>query len=114
MQGYALKALAERYAGTELDKTIRQGFDGIRSLAELSSAELYYAQRDVEATWKVYAQQLPELERDGLLRTAAIEGAAAPAFAGMELFGFALDAEAWRARLGEQKTQSQASRKQAR
>jgi DNA polymerase-1 len=112
MQGFALKALAERYAGMELDKTIRQGFYGIQSLDELSPAELHYARRDVEATWKVYAQQLPELERDGLLRVAGIEGAAAPAFAGLELFGFGLDADAWRARVTEEQSQSQASRQQ--
>lgn len=112
MQGYSLKALAERYAGMELDKTIRQGFYGIQSLEELSATELHYAQRDVEATWKVYAQQLPELERDGLLRTAAIEGAAAPAFAELELNGFAVDAEAWRRRVQDQQVQRQESRRQ--
>jgi DNA polymerase-1 len=101
MQGFSLKALAERYAGMELDKTIRQGFYGIQSLSELSSAELHYARRDVEATWKVFAAQLPELERDGLLRVAGLEGAAAPAFAQLELTGFAVDAEAWKARLDE-------------
>ncbi len=112
MQGYALKALAERYAGMELDKTIRQGFYGIQSLEELSSTELYYAARDVEATWKVYAQQLPELERDGLLRVSAIEGAAAPAFAQMEWRGFAIDRDAWAARIEEAKVTMQRYKKE--
>jgi DNA polymerase-1 len=103
MQGYGLKALAERYAGMELDKTIRQGFYGIRSIAELSDTELYYAARDVEATWKVFAQQLPELERDGLLRVAALEGAAAPAFAQLEWRGFGIDPDAWKQRIEEAK-----------
>jgi len=99
MQGYGLKALAERYAGMELDKTIRQGFYGIRSVEELSAAELYYAARDVEATWKVFAQQLPELERDGLLRVSGVEGGAAPAFAQLEWKGLAIEPDAWRAQV---------------
>ncbi len=101
MQGYSLKALAERYAGMELDKTIRQGFYGIQSIADLSPTELHYARRDVEATWKVFAAQLPEVEREGLLRALALEGAAAPAYAQMELRGFPVDAKAWSGRLDQ-------------
>ena len=111
MQGYSLKALAERYAGMELDKSIRQGFYGIQSLSELSATELHYARRDVEATWKVFASQLPELERDGLTRAAGLEGAAAPAFAELELSGFPIDVDAWRARLGEAQDRSESTRK---
>ncbi|NJK89714.1 MAG: hypothetical protein HC923_10140 [Myxococcales bacterium] len=103
MQGFGLKALAERYAGMELDKTIRQGFYGIRSLSELSATELYYAARDVEATWKVFAQQLPEVARDGLTRAAGVECAAANAFAELELKGFAIDREAWSQRIAQSK-----------
>lgn len=112
MQGYGLKALAERYAGMELDKTIRQGFYGIRSIEELSETELYYAARDVEATWKVFAQQLPELERDGLLRVAGLEGAAAPAFAQLEWRGLAIDPDAWRQRIEEAKAAVERHRKE--
>ncbi|MEM1026128.1 MAG: DNA polymerase [Myxococcota bacterium] len=111
MQGYSLKALAERYAGMELDKSIRQGFYGIQSLSELSSTELHYALRDVEATWKVFASQLPELERDGLTRVAGIEGAAAPAFAELELTGFPVDVDAWGSRLAEARGRSESTRR---
>lgn len=111
LQGYALKTLAERYAGMELDKSIRQGFYGMASVEDLSPAELFYAARDVEATWKVFASQLPQLERDGLLRVVALEGAAGMGFAQMELRGFAIDAEGWRRLLEEAKTGSAAARK---
>ncbi len=97
MQGFSLKALAERYAQMELDKSVREGFYGATSLDRLTEAELAYAERDVEATWKVFARQLPELERDGLLKTCAIEGQAQLGFAQLEHTGCPFDADAWRA-----------------
>ena len=111
MPGYALKTLAERYAGMELDKNIRQGFYGIQSVEELSDAELHYAERDVEATWKVFAEQLPMLERDGLMRAAAIEGACCMAFSQLEYMGAPIDKEAWQGLLNEARTNSAEARK---
>ncbi|MBK6684877.1 MAG: hypothetical protein IPG45_10470 [Deltaproteobacteria bacterium] len=111
LQGFALKVLAERYAGMELDKSIRQGFFGIQSVTDLSPAELLYAARDVEATWKVFARQLEELERDGLLKVLAIEGAASVAFADLELKGAPIDKEAWKKQLDEAKSGSAQARK---
>lgn len=111
LQGFALKVLAERYAGMELDKSIRQGFFGIQSVTDLSPAELVYAARDVEATWKVFARQLEELERDGLLKVLAIEGAASVAFADLELKGAPIDREAWQRQLDEAKSGSAQARK---
>ena len=99
MQGWSLKVLAERYAGMELDKTVREGFVGSQSISELSDAELHYAARDVEATWKVFAEQLPQLERDGLLRVCALEGQAQLAFGQLEYRGAPIDTDAWRAQL---------------
>jgi DNA polymerase-1 len=93
--GFALKQLAQRYAGMDLDKTIRQGFFGIQSVTELSETELRYALRDVEATWKVFEKQLPLLEKERMLKVAAIECSAAIAFAEMELAGAPIDVEAW-------------------
>lgn len=109
--GFGLKTLAQRYAGMDLDKTVREGFYGIADVAQLSEAELRYALRDVEATWKVFAQQLPLLERDGLVKVAAIECAAAAAFAEMELTGAPLDVDAWRRLVEEAKTDSAAAKK---
>ena len=111
MQGFSLKALAERYASMELDKTVRQGFYGIETLTDLSDAELFYAERDVEATWKVFASQLPELEREGLLRAAALEGRAQAAFAQLELAGFPIDVEAWKTLLDDARAQSGEARR---
>ena len=111
LQGFALKVLAERYAGMELDKSIRQGFFGIQSVTDLSPAELLYAARDVETTWKVFARQLEELERDGLLKVLAIEGAASVAFADLELKGAPIDKEAWKKQLEEAKSGSALARK---
>ncbi len=99
VQGFALKTLAERYAGMELDKTVRDGFMAAADASALGEAEIFYAARDVEATWKVFAKQLPLIERDGLRRVLAIEGAAAVAFTQLELVGAPLDAEAWRHQL---------------
>lgn len=94
-QGFALKVLAERYAGMELDKSVREGFYGATSVESLSEAELHYAARDVEATWKVLAEQLLELKRDDLLRVSAIEGAACLAFAELELQGMPIETACW-------------------
>ncbi len=111
MRGFALSTLAMRYAGMELDKSIRQGFYGIESVHELSEAELRYAERDVEATWKVFAEQLVLLERDGLLRAATIEGAATLGFAQMEFHGAPLDVDGWSRLVGEAKAEKQEARK---
>jgi DNA polymerase I len=109
--GFALKALAQRYAGMDLDKTVREGFYGITDINVLGEAELRYAARDVEATWKVYASQLPLLEKDGLMRVAGIESAATIAFAEMELSGAPIDVEAWTKLVDEAKKDSATARK---
>jgi DNA polymerase-1 len=109
--GFALKQLAQRYAGMDLDKTIRQGFFGIASVGELSEAELRYAARDVEATWKVFERQLPILEKERMLRLAAIECSAAVAFAEMELVGAPIDVEAWSKLVEEAKGDSAQAKK---
>jgi DNA polymerase I len=111
MGGFALKTLAERYTGMELDKSIRQGFYGIQSVAELSEAELLYAKRDVEATWKVFAEQLPQLRQESLLKVMAIEGASSLAFAQMELAGAPIDVDAWKKLLDDAKSHSADARK---
>lgn len=109
--GFALKALADRYAGMDLDKTVREGFYGITDIKALSDAELRYALRDVEATWKVYAAQLPLLEKDNLMRVAGIESAAAVAFAEMELRGAPIDVEAWTKLVDEAKSDTRVAKK---
>jgi DNA polymerase I-like protein with 3'-5' exonuclease and polymerase domains len=95
-QGFGLKALAERYAGMGLDKSVREGFQAAADVSALGEVELRYAARDVEATYKVFAAQLPLLDATGLLRVAAIEGAACVAFAEIERVGMPIDAEQWR------------------
>ncbi len=110
-QGFALKALASRYAGMDLDKTVREGFYGIADIGGLSEAELRYAIRDVEATWKIYAEQLPQLERDSLMRVAGIESAATIAFAQMELRGAPIDVPAWKKLVEIAKTDTVTARK---
>lgn len=91
-----LATLAERYAGMTLDKSVREGFIAATGIDALSEAELRYAERDVVATWKVFAAQLPMLAETGLVRAAAIEGRAAFAFAQMEGVGFPIDQDGWR------------------
>jgi DNA polymerase-1 len=93
--GFSLAALAERYAGMGLDKSVREGFMAATNADALGEVELRYAARDVEATWKVFAAQIPALAEENLTRTAAIEGAACLAFAEMERAGMPVDAVAW-------------------
>ncbi|MBI4820278.1 MAG: hypothetical protein HY791_28675 [Deltaproteobacteria bacterium] len=100
--GMSLAVLAERHAGMELDKTVRESFMSAKSVDDLGEAALRYAQRDVEATWKIFANQVRQLESDGSTRAAAIEGAACWAFADMESAGFPIDVPAWRAVLARE------------
>jgi DNA polymerase I-like protein with 3'-5' exonuclease and polymerase domains len=109
--GFGLKSLAMRYAGMDLDKTVRESFYGIESVASLSETELRYALRDVEATWKVFERQAPLLERDGLVKVAAIECAAAITFAEMELEGAPIDVAEWSKLVEEAKSDSAIARK---
>ncbi len=95
-QGFGLAALADRYAGMGLDKSVREGFTQVVSADELTEVELRYAARDVEATYKIFASQMPLLRAEGLLKAAAIEGAASWGFAEMELAGMPIDAAAWK------------------
>jgi len=92
-----LNILAERYAGMTLDKSVRGAFTAMNHISEMGEAELRYAQRDVEATWKVFATQLPMIKSSGLLRTIALEGRACWSWAEMERRGFPIDSEAWKA-----------------
>lgn len=110
-QGFGLQALAERYAGMGLDKSVREGFIAASGADALGEVELRYAQRDVEATWKVFAAQLPLLAADGLIKVASIEGAACWGFAEMERAGMPIDVAAWRGLIAEAERDRTAARK---
>lgn len=103
LPGFDLRTLAARYAGMELDKGVRESFVGATSVSDLGEAELHYAARDVEATYRVFKAQLPEVDRFGLHRVVALEGSAALAFALLEYNGMPIDVVGWRRVLSESK-----------
>jgi DNA polymerase-1 len=91
--GLSLSALAERYLGLLLDKTLQTSFAGVAG--EFSPAQLEYARRDVLAAFHILLEQTPRCEADGLSDTSRLECEAVPAFADLAYDGIHMDREAW-------------------
>lgn len=94
--GVGLAGIASFRLGMELDKSVRDTFDG----GVLSEIQLRYAADDATATWQVFDQQWRELVGHGLTRVAQLEFAALPVLADLQLRGVALDAPRWQGLVG--------------
>jgi DNA polymerase I-like protein with 3'-5' exonuclease and polymerase domains len=91
--GVGLAGIAAFRLGMELDKSVRDTFDG----GDLSEVQLRYAADDATATWGVFDQQWRELVGHNLVRVAKLEFAALPVLADLQLRGVALDEPRWTA-----------------
>ncbi|MPZ86793.1 MAG: hypothetical protein GEU81_01745 [Nitriliruptorales bacterium] len=89
--GVGLAGIASFRLGMELDKSVRDTFDG----GTLSETQLRYAADDATATWQVFDQQWRELVGHGLTRVAQLEFAALPVLADLQLRGVTLDGPRW-------------------
>ncbi len=89
--GVGLAGIASFRLGMELDKSVRDTFDG----GALSEVQLRYAADDATATWGVFDQQWRELVGHGLVRVAKLEFAALPILADLQLRGVPLDTPRW-------------------
>jgi DNA polymerase-1 len=88
---FSLEAVAERYAGVELDKDPRkEGWSG-----ELSKAQLEYAARDAAVLLPLREKLAGELGEDELGYVAGIEFRALATLSEMELAGIKLDLRRW-------------------
>ncbi|MDQ3942136.1 MAG: bifunctional 3'-5' exonuclease/DNA polymerase, partial [Actinomycetota bacterium] len=89
---YALEAVAERYAGVEMDKSAR----GEDWSGKLSEAQIEYAARDAAVLLPLRRRLAKELEEEELGRVSDIEFRAVATIAEMELAGIKLDAVRWK------------------
>ncbi|HEX6970983.1 MAG TPA: DNA polymerase [Limnochordia bacterium] len=91
----SLAALASKYLGIALDKSIRTTFDG----RGFSREQLEYAARDAAVLLPIFERQWPRLQREGLIETAKLEFQTVHAVVHMELAGCKIDASAWEEKL---------------
>lgn len=100
----SLKALAAKYLGLDLDKTVRASFIGASTLPGFDprtwlpdQSQTRYAALDVVVSVQVAERQYEALEAENLLRAAQTRLAALVPFAEVELRGMRIDTPAWRA-----------------
>ncbi|MGH9946093.1 MAG: DNA polymerase [Pyrinomonadaceae bacterium] len=98
---HGLADVAQFFTGTTLDKT-EQVSDW--NAAELSSSQVEYAARDAAILPQIKEKLDERLKNDELERVAKLEFECVMPIAEMELNGFAVDQEMWRARLATVKT----------
>ncbi len=94
---HSLADVTQYFTGTVLDKT--EQLSDWRA-AELTASQVEYAARDAAIMLPLFEQLTDRLKRDELDRVAALECACVVPIAEMELNGFGIDCEAWRAQLG--------------
>ena len=95
-QRHSLAEVARRFIGEELDKS-QQVSDW--SAGELSQSQLEYAARDADIMVRLRDRIADDLKKDDLKRVADLEFDCILPIAEMELNGFYLDAQRWRAQL---------------
>lgn len=100
----SLKALAEKYLGMKIDKTIREDFyqPGSPVLKGIfTQKQLEYAARDAWVLIKIFEKQYKQLTEEDLISTAKLEFAVVPVVAEMELKGSLIDTKKWRIHIAD-------------
>ncbi len=111
----SLRALADKYLGIKLDKTIRESFyePGNPALhGKFTKEQLEYAARDALILHEIFRKQFKILQEDDLVETAKLEFAVVPVVAEMELRGSLIDQKKWRAHIAELAEKRNASNKE--
>lgn len=107
---FTLEAIAASY-GMRLDKSAQTDFVDFDKKPEWSqpftARHLEYMAHDITAPLLIHRKQQAKLKELQLQEVAAIENAALPAFASMELAGCLVDVAQWRAIIAEQKREEQ-------
>lgn len=96
-----LAALAKKYLGFTMDKSIRGSFVG--SNGQFNEDQLRYAARDALALFSIYEQQRVALAKEKLLNTAKLEFQTLVAVGEMELAGCLIDQQKWRGIIDQSK-----------
>ncbi|MGA7733800.1 MAG: DNA polymerase, partial [Chloroflexia bacterium] len=94
----SLKAIAQKYIGATLDKSVRESFYklAMHGDAYLAPEQLHYAARDAFIMIPIWRQMMPELKKHKLLPVAELEFMCIPAVGDLELAGVRIDTERWR------------------
>ena len=108
----SLKAIANKYIGANLDKSVRESFYKLAQHGDayLAQEQLHYAARDAFIMIPIYKMQLVELKKHKLMQVAELEFRCIAAVGDMELAGVQIDVERWRkiiADVAVQRDQSQ-------
>ncbi len=100
----SLRALADKYLGMKLDKTIRDSFIDPTNPAlhgKFSKDQLDYAARDALILQEIFRKQLTILQKEDLINTAKLEFQVVPVVGDMELRGSLIDQKKWRIHIAE-------------
>lgn len=95
----SLRAIAKKYLGLTLDKTIRETFSDPKSMASLGrfgEDQLAYAARDAQIMHEIFHRQLKQLQEHQLMDVAKLEFQLTPVVSDMELHGVLIDQKKWR------------------
>ena len=106
--GFSLQDTYKRYTGVEIDKSPREMF--IEHTGDFTDTQVRYAAADIFVTIDLACLQTPRLVEDELEHIAQVECLCVPAVADMELDGFKLDADAWRAHVSAAEEEAEAVR----
>lgn len=93
--GCSLKALANRYLGIELNKSIRAQF----LQGTINSDTIVYAAEDVQHLWKIVEKQKEWFHQNNMRAALQIECEAVPALAYVEWCGVHLDQNKWKEKM---------------
>ncbi|MEO6457623.1 MAG: DNA polymerase [Chloroflexia bacterium] len=94
----SLKAIAQKYIGATLDKTVREAFYKMATVGDsyLAPDQLHYAARDAFIMMPIWRDQVKELKKHGLEQVADLEFRCIAAVGDMELAGVQIDEVRWR------------------
>jgi DNA polymerase I-like protein with 3'-5' exonuclease and polymerase domains/intein/homing endonuclease len=94
----SLKAIAQKYIGAVLDKSVRESFYKTASIGDayLAPEQLHYAARDAFIMLPIWRDQMRELKKHGLEQVADLEFRCIAAVGDMELAGVKIDEARWR------------------
>ncbi|HUP26947.1 MAG TPA: DNA polymerase [Chloroflexia bacterium] len=99
----SLKAIAQKYIGATLDKTVREAFYKLAAIGDayLAPDQLHYAARDAFIMTPIWRDQVKELKKQGLEQVADLEFRCVAAVGDMELAGVQIDEARWRKIIGD-------------
>lgn len=100
----SLRALADKYLGLKLDKTIRDSFADPTNPAlhgKFTKEQLDYAARDALILHDIFKKQFALLQEEELIDTAKLEFQVVPVVGDMELRGSLIDQKRWRSHIAE-------------